>query len=268
MSEQCKIVENGWKQGTIVCSADRCQFAKNVAVGEILIVISQDCDILHSCFDVEPYVSVLRGRQIENLDGNLTYGKNPRKLQITVKNYDGEQKNVEISANGMLFCDRKLLQKFTSSSKLSIADTVTRQICSWMVARYNRFAMPDTFVDRMRDKKEKISKILKLQAKSICGIYISIKPMTEMASDRSYSIVLIGSLQTEHWESAEIKSESKEAMARIAEHLDSCEGIDVEESEIKSEADISFADRRYLQRWDFDYMSFKSGETAPVPSCN
>jgi hypothetical protein len=89
--------------------------------------------------------------------------------------------------------------------------------------------------------------------------------MTEITNDSSYSIVLIGTLQTEHWESTEIKSKSRKAMAGIAEHLDSCEGIEVEESEIKSEADISLADRRFLQRWDFDYMSFKSGETAPVP---
>lgn len=48
---------------------------------KLVVVISHDCDIAR-LQEIEPYVEVIIGKKVNQAAGDLTHGKNPRKIHI------------------------------------------------------------------------------------------------------------------------------------------------------------------------------------------
>jgi hypothetical protein len=51
----------------------------------------------------------------------------------------------------------------------------------------------------------------------------------------------------------------------IATAMNSCEGIEVENFELRSEDAITLADLRFLRRWDYDYLSHRDSADSALP---
>ena len=76
------MVDPEWVQGALLHpTACKSNDLDGLDLGDrdVLIVISQSCDILH---EDERHVEIHIGREIAEVDGNNTYRKNPRTLDL------------------------------------------------------------------------------------------------------------------------------------------------------------------------------------------
>ena len=73
-----------WVQGALLDPNDTRDHitAEEVAANNFLIVISQSCDVVCASYEIEPSVELHIGRPIEHIDGNNSFGKNPRVLDL------------------------------------------------------------------------------------------------------------------------------------------------------------------------------------------
>src|SRR3712207_4372483 len=60
---------------------------------DLLVIISQDCDVVCHSYELEPYVEILVARRLppEARDGGRFHGKHPRRLQFTIGGPEGER---------------------------------------------------------------------------------------------------------------------------------------------------------------------------------
>jgi hypothetical protein len=80
------IKDRGWRQGSVLPT----ELAHRVAVSRFpdwgaddrAIIISQDCDIVHDSYEVEPFVELIRAKHSSVENGLTRHGRNPRRLQL------------------------------------------------------------------------------------------------------------------------------------------------------------------------------------------
>jgi hypothetical protein len=115
------LVDREWVQGALLnpdtCKSDDLD-GLDLADGDVLIVISQSCDILS---DDERHVEIHVGREIPKVDGNNTYRKNPRTLDLDTE-IDGARRVLRISQSDRKQIPRKRLAKSKRAGILREAD--------------------------------------------------------------------------------------------------------------------------------------------------
>ena len=152
------ILGNCWKQGAIVRGSDASHFKSDLAPEDLVIIVSQDCDLLNRSYEAEPNVVIQVVKQISSVDGNLTYGKNPRRLHIENVFASSCGQSAELLSSDMSFGDRAVLEKIQADCSRHLERQALRLIISWISSRYSRFAMPDNFVKRLQPNRKKIEK--------------------------------------------------------------------------------------------------------------
>lgn len=87
MTAADEIRRRGWRQCSI--AADplrerllRDELLRDVTADDLLIIATQDCDLVCHSFETEPYAEIVIGRHVDTADGNCRFGKNPRRLQF------------------------------------------------------------------------------------------------------------------------------------------------------------------------------------------
>jgi hypothetical protein len=163
-----------WRQGSVLPNAvalDVLQMPTQDTKPSCVVLISHDCDIVNDEHELE--VEVIVGQFVDAVDGNLTGGKNSRRLHLDWSHDDGTR-HVELRANG-----KRKIPKSTLASlppdlnyRLDAKDLVTLRF--WLGARYNRAAFPDEFNNRLRRTKvgDDIVKILKPLGNLVSGVYV------------------------------------------------------------------------------------------------
>ncbi len=71
----------GWTQGSVLHATDD-ETVEGILPGVSYLVLSHPCDVVSSSFERDPLVEITRTSPSPILDGNLTFGKNPRTLQL------------------------------------------------------------------------------------------------------------------------------------------------------------------------------------------
>jgi len=79
-----------WRQGQVLPDDAFKSLLPNLRDSDfdLAIVISHDCDLARLP-DVEPVVEVIPGKTIETLNGNYSFAKNARRLNLSYANGDG-----------------------------------------------------------------------------------------------------------------------------------------------------------------------------------
>jgi hypothetical protein len=80
------LEKHKWQQGAILHPKDAKRLLPETLETDVLLVISQSCDLVHLKPDEEPWVELIRATRIDNGDGNYEHFKNPRKLHMTDPN--------------------------------------------------------------------------------------------------------------------------------------------------------------------------------------
>jgi hypothetical protein len=264
-----RIRTNRWRQGSIFRQEDHHRLTDLLRVeiprGTRVVVVTQDCDVVHSSIEGEPFIEVLFARSLEAPpDGSVTYGKNPRRLQIPIT-LPSSQHYYECLAHLRYVLDRNILSGLSPDPGCIVESAALKIVRSWLAARYTRTAFPDEFNKRIAVVLRGQSRILKTKGDSLSGIYIAVTPWEELDANGIYRLQLYATIEPDKWADAGIRSEMESVIAQIATAIDGCEGVEVENFELRSEDNITLADLRFLRRWDYDYLSYRDPD-ATLPA--
>lgn len=186
-----KIKNNGWIQGSLFLSSPKKLGIGNSNKEILYLLVTHSCNIVHIPFKDEPFAEIIPAIEIANSDGNLTYGKNPRKLHVKICN-NGKDTWYELAIINIAKFPKEKLSKFKPSTKYIIYDHNLRIFINWLGGKYNRATFPDSFNDRLSKINfgKKITDLLKKGGKEIWGIYIRLNSNKELSPEQEYKVML------------------------------------------------------------------------------
>jgi hypothetical protein len=264
----------GWRQLGMVSAAlveESREFVPDhvqLIASDLVVVVSHDCDVC-SAQESEPKVELMAIQELEasSLDGTLTNLKSPRVLQFAgdLISSDGETIRdgfFEARAHRRWWVPREVL--LGSPPEAMLVPTPPNVIARWLGRRYDRPAFPTEFNRRISPVDSKITDLMKRQGDLITGLFLTLNTEEELGPEDSYDVVLLGLLREETAD-LDTRDKADELVAQSAAHLGACEGIDVKDYAVKSDAEISVADLRKLRRLDQDNLSYRAGTPEDLP---
>ncbi|MCP4446947.1 MAG: hypothetical protein GY811_16595 [Myxococcales bacterium] len=253
------IRKNGWHQGAFLPS----ELLEKAAVdwgidteSMVGVVVTQDCDLVHFSFDVEPFAEVLVAKRASRLNGNLRWAKNPRTLQLSAG-----KEFIDACIHDRYRLPRELLSRHSPAQEPGLDDESIRQLRSWLAHRYKRAAFPDEFNNRVKTVDGKLSKKLKA-ATDLTGIYILTKD-DELASDEDYEVEIRATMLPSDFDDWDKQEKGQAVLDDIVAILNGVKGIRVVDHQPLSEDGFTLNDLRYLKRWDWDSLTLRSDTVAP-----
>lgn len=249
MSAQ-KIRELGWRQGSVASDSLRLaipRLSSTTSAGDLLVVLTHDCDLVSEDFDEEPFVDLLIARRIPSdaRDGNLFRGKNPRRLQ-----FESSGSLFEIQAKERTTIDRTLLTLHAPDASLTPPPDVRGLLAGWMGRRYERAALPDTFNGRTARAREKIRKQLKKHADLVTAIFLRLRSEDELPEGEPYEL-MVSVVADAEFLADQIEVRRLQAMTdAIESSLSETPGIRVADCRLVPEDEFTLADMKRSIEWD------------------
>ena len=125
MSPASALLKSEWRQGAILpreLVPDGT--LPSLAAEAKLLVISHDCDVVNSSYDLEPYIEVvvLNPKPDAEQNGILLTGRNPRTLQCFLE-ASGKESLYEIDIHRKYRIERGVLENGTRDVTLKIPPT-------------------------------------------------------------------------------------------------------------------------------------------------
>lgn len=267
MGEAANIKTLGWQQGSVLPAEVAIAVADQVAAQNVssdglgqawVVVVSQDCDLVHGSYDAEPFVELLIGRPIDEVDAVKMHGRNPRLLQLVGRAGD-DRVGLAFSVHDKVRVSRDALSDHGPCTLRTIDAGDVDMIAEWLAKRYTRAAFPDAFNDRLVPAHKKIDKVLKKAGELITGIFLALSSWDEVPVETEYKVILRATARKDGLEDAGVEKDLAGVVVKLVQAMNACEGVAVIDSELVSEAEFTLDDLRTYQRWDFDFRS-RSGE--------
>ena len=265
-AQQGVLVANGsprrqspWRQGSVIPREllDSGALPNDLDPDAKLIVISQDCDVVHPSYNVEPFVEYFIARRITSRDGRRTRGKNPRFLQFEAL-INGDGRLFEINANEKFRIDRWILDRGDPEAGVMITPGQIRALARWAAKRYNRSSFPTGFDQRISARvREKIEKLMTRYGGDISGTFIAfLSSDGELREEDAYKILVHVVAQKEAFDGGVREADLLKVKAELTTLLGQCSGIElVETVELDSESEFSLDDYFNTRLWDYEYVS-------------
>ncbi|WP_206486452.1 hypothetical protein [Thalassotalea sp. G2M2-11] len=269
-------IKNGWRQGSLF-NSESSPLLYNLLPQQhkiknaIYMVLSHPCSLLNANLDSEPDLEYIVCKQIEKLDGNATFGKNPRLLHINIQGHllELQQKY------------RGFIQKSPISNELPMIASLDFNdeslITRWMANRYITTALPDMFEFRLNKAKakSKLTKAFNSEIGKYCkSVYISLNEfIKDLSDDESYECSLVFVLSRDSYakyveEEDNEQSSYSDFLKRISDIIDPVVGINLNRAMFVGEHRLTIeqVESGKLKKWQFDYVSIgKEGEVgSPV----
>ncbi len=266
-----QIKAKGWRQGSVIPAA----LADTLCAGEVLpwhlseneflVVISQDCDVTSPDFRIESQVELIRASLLPESEkhGNYFWAKNPRRYQLEEPS-SGDSTVWQFCIQDRVIVPRNCLLDAEPDGDRVLSPENVKRLCLWVARRYFRVAFADAFNNRIEDAVKKLRRMLKSKGELLTAIYLFVADQ-EFPDDTPYDIIMYGSMRVEDYALPTRRKEAQEVLDKVEAALASCEGINVNESVLKSEADISIDELRKLKRWDFDDLSVRGERVSDLP---
>ena len=266
-----RIKKDGWRQGSVLSPTHvenlltKKFLPWNIKDDDLLIVLSHNCDVTKDDLDLEPYVELLllRSSSLEDKDGNVHWGKNPRRYQF--KDVQSNKPVLfNISVHDRVLVPRDHLIGFLPDQSRALNPENISRLTRWITNRYNRASFPDAFNDRVNKVLSRLRKVLKAKCDLITGIYI-LGVDDELPPEEDYSIILFNTMLDDVYKDPAKRESAQEITNQLEAIFGECEGISLTEIELRSESEISLHDLHKLKRWDFDDLSLRKGSVSNLP---
>jgi hypothetical protein len=266
-----RIATGRWQQGSVLPDALVERLAAECLPAwpdrSVMLVLTQDCDLVHPSYAVEPSVELIVGGLVDAADNALRHGRNPRRLHVDVDRATGTSV-LSLTIHHRLLIPRADLEDHAPHESIRLGAEQRRLVCEWVAKRYVRAAFPDAFNSRVQSAHKKIEKALKRGGEHVTGLFLMVEPDDERVEGQDYRLVLRVTARTDV-----LADENSEAtlvtLARgIANALGACNGVVVEDHQLVSEAQFTLEDLRFFKRWDWDYRTYSGepgGDVAPTP---
>ena len=231
---------------------------------DLAVIISQDCDILHSSLIQEPYVEVhfARALPVENKDGRYTDGRNPRTLQF-FSTVSGISQLYSINIHQKFRASRAILLE-AELPRYQLEDRFTDLIRRWTAKRYTRAALPDAFNERCKKARGRLERVLTASGHLFPGIYLRLDPADELSAGETYRGIVRITAWPEVLADEKTETAAAQAAAEIEAALNKCAGVELEVS-LVSEEEFTLADLRLCKKWDpFDFISDSSDDSESI----
>lgn len=265
--------ETPWRQGHVLCANAReaidLQHPDKDAT--CVVVISHDCDLANDDLNTEPNVEVIIGRLVSAANGNYSWGKAPRTLHLPMQR-DGAIVTIELDATRKCLVDKSALAAYVGDGTFVLDGDGLAVLRSWLSARYNRPAFPDTFVRRMQRTKvdQKLAKKLEPHGTLISVVYFDLDGgrVLERPDGEPYELSIV--LVYPPGSDPEASAEAAEDLADDVEQSCSARLVDGKEIVIKrcisiSEDDLLVSRARVMTRWRLEHMTLKANDNQPEP---
>lgn len=261
MTPADEIRRRGWRQCSIAADPLRERLLKDerlrdVAADDLLIIATQDCDLVCHSFEIEPYAEIVVARRVEIPDGNCLFGKNPRRLQFDLP---GSSETYEVHAISRISVPRDLLAEYDPDPKRRLDEATSRTIPEWLAKRYVRAALPDAFNERSRSAQSKIRDRLKTEGKLVEAIFLTVVPNEELAANQAYSLVVRVVAREEILLDDTFEVRLQNLAVRMTELFRKCKGITLVDCAVVSDEELTFADMSRSVEWDvYDDLSHRA----------
>jgi hypothetical protein len=212
---------------------------------------------------------VVVGRPLpdEREDGNLFYGKNPRKLQMRIKT-NGEERLYQLSIHERIPAPRSFLAEAEDQPSGSLSGSDLEVFRRWLGRRYYRAALPTEFNERCRPAQNFVAEKLKKYGALITAVYLQIDPRyEELQANESYRVFGHLTVLPETSDSPELLRKALLVQSSFEKAFAKCEGIELLGAQIVSEAEFSLRDVQQSVRWDhLDYISYRTDTEGNIAS--
>lgn len=254
-----KIKHNGWLQLSVLSEELQDAVNKDFSVNaikkdDVLIVLSQSCDVLHHDFDKEPHIEVLVANKVEKFNKSFSDSRHPRILQFYV-NSDGNKILLQAESHNRIVFPRKLLADYVPKKniKILLGDNV---IPMWIGKKYFRIALPDIFNLRLKTQIKAIKKLMERGHEPIERFFLSINTFDELADDQNYKIEILGVVSNKYK-----LSEANNLMTKLEGIIKDCKGITASNFSARMDSDITLKVISYYVAWTpYDYLSTSDSE--------
>lgn len=258
------INERGWRQGSVLPPSLFEKLAELTGLEfsperHCAIVASQDCDVVHPSYQVEPRVEIIRATRRDRIDGNLLFGKSSRKLQLELTSY-GRVVPFELSVHERCPIDRKILQTPDPDRSTLLTPEQKRQLAGWLAKRYSRHSFPDSFVRRVKERPpaDELRDLLKTWGESISGVFLLLNSEDELVSGESYVVTAWVTVPVDDYDDEEMRKNLEDQFLPPLEKVfGAFSGIEMRDVMVVSEADFTLDDLRRTKRMDFDDLSYR-----------
>lgn len=267
-----------WRQGSVLpqrAARELRLISEENAHTLCVVVISHDCDIVNSRQESE--VEIIIGQIVAATDGNLTGGKNSRRLQLDL-NYKDDVHHVELCASEKRRLPKTALDTVLPEQAYTLDAKNLATLRFWLGARYNRAAFPDEFNNRLRKTKvsDDIIKTLKPLGNLITGVYAQLDTQEELPAEsptQPYRAYLFLAFEPGD-EPLESAKKADEAAAAIADafarccfdkHSEQWSWIELKDCVAISEDELTVAQAKRLQQLSLEYLSLRSTPQGATP---
>lgn len=267
-----------WRQGHVLTpetAGDLNLGFDDSAPHPVVVVVSHDCDLAQAP-ENEPVVEVIVGRRVDSADGNLTHGKNPRRLHLPAME-QGNPIYLELAATARRPVPKEGLLGHQPSAGIVINPNARNILQRWLASRYRRTAFPDAFdrcLDRTRVAK-RMAKILEPLGDHIVAVFFDVDEGVEReheGADDAFtlSIDLLYSTDTDPPAAEAAATQAARAITAAFQELcfdastNRWHGIELLGCTPISDESLTYAMSLRLKRWNADYISLRSDPTQPI----
>ena len=274
-----QLVRNhGWRQGSILTQEHAAQvipyapdMIRIIPTEDLLIVVSHDCDVANPTLAIEPYIELIVAHRIPTPDGNMQHARNSRTLHVSISSGETEvEEHLELRSFERFFAPRELMASSAPTGELS--PEAKRALGRWLANRYQRPAFPDAFNERLfarsnRRHARKAQDAFKNPDIGwlTTGVYLQLEPEGELPEEESYIVRVVATMRSSDYVNPSSKEAVERQLLKFAAALDETPGISVEDSVVVSDAEFSIEDVATSLRFDFDFVSLRSGEDTALP---
>lgn len=249
-----KIIQNGWLQLSIVPeelqeAVGRDSFANKIKKDDILIILSQSCDVLHHDYNKEPNVEVVVANRINEAGLNKVFfdTRHPRTLQFYI-NIDGEKLLFQIESYNKFSFPRALLADYEPRKNVKV---LLSTIPMWIGKKYFRPAFPDNFNSRLKPQDKAIKKLIERGHEPIDQFFLSINSLNELDDNQVYEIEMLGVVS----DKSKI-NEASNLLSKLEGIMNNCVGISASNFSARMDSDITLAVVKTYMPWiPYDYLS-------------
>ena len=129
-----------------------------------------------------------------------------------------------------------------------------------MKRRYDRTALPSAFNKRSTTAQKTITDKFKSCGTEVTAVYLQLSSRDELDRGEEYGVVAYICAKPKSLESESSHANLIRATSVVRTALAKCNGLQVHDVKLVSEADLTLDDLGRLVRWDYsDYLSFRSG---------
>lgn len=261
-----------WRQGSVIAIETAIAlklFSPSEAATKIAVVISHDCDLIQSS-EIEPDVEVIAGHRIAKSDGNLTHAKNPRALDVTVK-----QNGVDVHCRLNAKCKTKVakseLMAASPDKSIDMPAYVKATLQKWLASRYRRTALPDEFDRRLKATglHKQLASLLEPVGNIVIALFFLVGD-DEKQPDDVYDITIYV-LYYSGEEPIAANAVATDIATKVAAAFSAkCRSgsvwtnFELVECEAVADEVMTVAMERQLKKWNADYLSLRADPQSEI----